>query len=120
MAKPLYTVDTDFNEDWLSNPEDTARPEKNLLVAMLVRGIADALFSTGRCIESERYSREAYSWIVHVSFKKTPKVFSFQWVCENLGLDARRIRRHIIERRKREFRLYRISGKSGHIKIRAA
>jgi hypothetical protein len=63
----------------------TGTPERRLLLAILERAILDFVGN------DERELEQAEEWIF--SSKKSGKVehFSFEWVCEQLDLDAHKI-----------------------------
>ena len=77
-------VDSEF-EQVIGQPNMTGTPERRLLLAILERAILDFVGNDARELE------QAEEWLF--SSKKNTKVehFSFEWVCEQLDLDPKRI-----------------------------
>ena len=77
-------VDGEFDQI-VGQPNMTGTPERRLLLAILERAILDFVGN------DERELEQAQEWLF--SPKKNAKVeqFSFEWVCEQLDLDPKRI-----------------------------
>ena len=81
-------------KDW----EDEAigiGPEKKLLVAILIRALADLVTEDTRDKSRQHIRREALAW-----FSSTVRVpWSFLWLCDALEVDPEMITRRLPERR---------------------
>lgn len=77
-------VDGEFDQ-MIGQPNMTGTPERRLLLAILERAILDFVGNDARELE------QAEDWLF--SPRKSGKVehFSFEWVCEQLDLDPKRI-----------------------------
>lgn len=75
-----------------NDSERKETPEKTLLLAMLDRAIRDAINSF------ERFNqREAMKWINNRRYLIKKEPFSFEWVCDQLDIDPRTVRKQIID-----------------------
>ena len=80
----------DFMKFWAPlAPKDAARPEKDLMVAVL----ADAIWDYRRYAGSNHpLFKEARAWLFAEDDRQ---LFSFRSICENLGLSPTAIRREL-------------------------
>lgn len=73
----------------------TVSPERKLLRAMMIRALMDIGISVS--IPSAKDKREAADWIQDQSESE----FSFNWVCQHLDIDPKRMRISILHFQKR-------------------
>lgn len=77
-------VDREF-DDVLGQPNMTGSPERRLLLAILERAILDFVGNDARELE------QAEQWLFGSERAHRNEHFSFEWVCEQLDLDPKRI-----------------------------
>jgi len=77
-------VDREFDE-LLGQPNMTGSPERRLLLAILERAILDFVGN------DERELEQAEQWLFGSERSNRNEHFSFEWVCEQLDLDSKRI-----------------------------
>lgn len=115
-----YALDPDHVAQCLKELKDNTLPERKLLIAVLIRGIADALNAVGRLPDKslkKTISREAWAWVVVIPFYQNPRPFSFQWICEELDLCPHTIQKNVIAAKRLSLRLKRPGGRNPHIVI---
>lgn len=118
-------LDTDHVVQCLFEQSRVILPEKRLLVAVLIRALADALKCTGRIRKEEpskfpewmKIMREAWAWVVIDPFTSMPGLFSFQWICEQLDICPKNLRKLVIESKKKQSKLIRPGGRAVYISI---
>jgi hypothetical protein len=77
-------VDKEY-DDVLGHPNMTGSPERRLLLAILERAILDFVGN------DERELEQAEQWLFGCERANRNEHFSFEWVCEQLDLDPKRI-----------------------------
>ncbi len=77
-------VDKEY-DDVLGHPNMTGSPERRLLLAILERAILDFVGN------DERELEQAEQWLFGCERTNRNEHFSFEWVCEQLDLDPKRI-----------------------------
>ena len=77
-------VDREF-DDIAGQPNMTGSPERRLLLAILERAILDFVGN------DERELEQAEQWLFSSERGVRNEHFSFEWVCEQLDLDSKRI-----------------------------
>jgi hypothetical protein len=77
-------VDREFDEI-VGQPNMTGSPERRLLLAILERAILDFVGNDPRELE------QAEHWLFSSERANRNEHFSFEWVCEQLDLDPKRI-----------------------------
>lgn len=115
-------IDSEFAYYSFHRDDRRIRGEKRLLVAMLERALADALYSVGRLpakssmrdsiLASKKWARDALRWIMQPTDPLNP-VCSFEWVCLNLDLDHISIKNRVINARHQQARFRRLGGRGG-------
>ena len=80
----LSDLDRDFYSVF-GAPNMTGSPERRLLLAILERAILDYVGNDPREVQ------EAEEWLFHSHQGVSRRHFSFDWICEQLDLDARKI-----------------------------
>lgn len=93
---PLYEPDTLFSAQYFETYKRSAplEPERELMLAVLqdaIRCFQDYLLARDR--KRERLFREAEEWF---NKQESDWLFSFETICEVLGLDSQYIRRGLI------------------------
>ncbi len=83
-SQPLLST-SDEDTDMFESPNQTGSPERRLLLAVLERAILDYVGNDKREIES------AKEWIFAGQEETTYSLFSFEWVCQQLDLNASEI-----------------------------
>lgn len=71
---------------------DTETPEKNLWAEVLVRAVRDVLHPESK---EMYYHKHACFWF----FDDSTEMKSYLWICEELDLDAKKIRNRVFEMR---------------------
>lgn len=115
MAKTLF-IDIDFPISHQSLDETLIQPEKRLLCAIMEKAISDALYSTGRVVDSLRWSREALGWIYNI----TDGPFSFEWVARELEIDPQSIRDFVRVSRLQKRKYFKIKDRIRNNELYAA
>lgn len=111
----LY-IDIDFPISQQSLDETLIQPEKRLLCAIVEKAISDALYSTGRCVQTVRWSREAIGWIENTE----DDVMTFEWMCQELGVDAIAIREFVRASKIQKRKYYRKKDRIRNVELYAA
>lgn len=96
---------------------DPLLPEKRLLVAILERAIADALYSTGRLThegDAARYEKEGFDFITIYTPMANPRAFSYQWICHELDLDPQVITALVIKAKEGRVKFIRGKNRVNH------
>lgn len=117
-----FALDPDHVAQCLKELKDNTLPERRLLIAVLIRGIADALNATGRLPDRSKQKslmREAWAWVAVIPFYLNPKPFSFQWICEELELCPKTIQKHVIAAKRQSMRMVRPGARSPYVFISA-
>lgn len=99
--------DEAYELECLMYAEKDITPERRLLVALLERSVADALFGVGRATQAMRYAREAYAWIVFEPINSKPRVYGYVWICLHLDIDPMLIRQLVLKARPDLQKFYR-------------
>lgn len=97
----MYLLDPDYLY-LIPEEEDPIHAEKSLLASVLERAIADAMRVVGKIGASETpqaVSREALKWIMRKQKTKL-EPFSFEWICENLNLEPKALRKAVLRARE--------------------
>jgi len=98
-AKGRYAADRDWSDGEVGlryHPAEAAQPERRLLRAVLedaVRTLLDRARANQR--RADKLRREALAWIVS---DDRSDVFTFENICETLGIDAGWLRGEVLSR----------------------
>lgn len=74
-------------------------PEHRLLWCILARAVADALGNIGRCDGLKKIKADAWCWIFYPKHLDEFHEFSFEGICEELGLRPTILRKFIAKQR---------------------